>query len=115
MRRVSRLDYYTALSNYFYKTKGYVYPAISDKIVDELNTIRQYEELHGPIKKREAFIRVSLNLFAQLIGLIVFSILIIYVIKEVFHFTISYTPKNILLLTLAIIAFKVKFRLAKAQ
>ena len=115
MKRVSKLDYYAALRDYFYKTKGYVYPAISDKIVDELNTIRQYEELHDPLDRREAFIRVSLNLFAQLIGLIAYSILIIYVIKEVFHFTISCTPKNILLLTLAIIAFKVKFRLAKDQ
>ena len=115
MGRISKLDYYSALRGYFYKTKGYVYPAISDKIIDELNTIRQYEELHHPLNKREAFIRISLNLLAQLIGLIVYSILIIYVIKEVFHFTIHYTPKNILLLTLTIVAFKGKFRLAKEQ
>ena len=115
MRLVSKLDYYAALRDYFYKTKGYVYPAISDKIVGEIDTIKQYEERHGPLSKRQVIFRICLNLLAHLIGLIVYSILVIYVLGEVFDFTIAYTTKNILLLTLAILAFKVKFRLAKDQ
>jgi len=113
MKKVSKLDYYTALSDYFYKTKGYVYPAISDKIGDEINTIKLYEEQHGPLSKREVIFRFWMNLLGHLIGLIIYSTLVIYVLKEVFDFNIDYTLKNIFLLTLILIGYKARFRLAK--
>lgn len=113
MRRVSKLDYYIALSNYFYKTKGYVYPAISDKIGDEINIIKQYEGQHGPLSKREVIFRFWMNLLGHAIGLIIYSTLVIYVLREVFDFDIAYTFKNISLLALILIGYKARFRLAK--
>lgn len=112
MKHSSKAEYHNALRNYFYITRGYVFPKIHHKIEGDVNIIKQYEE-RNQFSKQDILIRILLNFLGELVGTIVYCVLIIFVIKEVFYFTIDYTPKNILLLTFTVIALKIKFRLAK--
>ena len=112
MRQPSKIEYEEALRSYFYKTKGYVFPSISHKIEGEINTIEQYGDPIKPLSKNQIILKSSLNFLAQVIGTIIYSTLIIYVLKEIFGIAVVYSFKNILLLTLVLLAYKVKFRLA---
>lgn len=112
MRQPSKIEYEEALRSYFYKTKGYVFPSISHKIEGEISTIEQYGDRNKPLSKSQVIIKACLNFIAQLVGTIIYSTLVIYVLKEVFGIAVIYSFKNILLLTLVLLAYKVKFRLA---
>lgn len=115
MRTPLKIEYYEALYNYYHKTKGHVPAAIVNKVDSENKTIIKYEEHHNPISKRQAIINASLNLFARIIGTITYSVLVVYVLKEVFGVSLTYSTKNILLLTLILFAYKAKFRLTNEK
>jgi pantothenate kinase len=114
MRQPSKIEYEEALRSYFHKTKGYVFPSISHKIEGEIITIEQYDDRNKALSKSQVIIKACLNFIAQLVGTIIYCTLAIYVLKEVFGIVVIYSFKNILLLTIVLLAYKVKFRLAES-
>jgi flagellar biosynthesis protein FliQ len=110
MKSPSKTDYDQALSNYFHKTKGHI-TQILHIVEVESNTITEYEKNNIPLSKIEIIIKACMTLLGRFIATIVFCVLFLYVLNEVFEMTISFSPKNIMLLTLIFFAYKTKFRM----
>ena len=115
MQKSSKADYHKALRNYFFITKGYVYSRILHKIEVDVNTINEYEATHRLPTKHEVIIRAIVDFLGQTVGAIVYCVIVVYVLKEVFDIDLSYSIKNILLLTLVVLGYKVKFRLGAKE
>ncbi|HEU5293022.1 MAG TPA: hypothetical protein VFU05_20395 [Cyclobacteriaceae bacterium] len=109
----SKTDYERALRSYFHKTKGYVIASVNDKLDAERDTINQYETKNEALGKDEVLRRTFLNVAGRVIGTILYCILVIFVLNEVFVLNIQISLKNVLLLTLIVFAFHTKFLLAK--
>jgi hypothetical protein len=111
MKQPSKIEYTQALSNYFHKTKGHVSPSIVFKVEVESNTIIEYEKHNSPVSKSEILFKAGISLLGRFMSTIAFCALLVYVLNNVFELAISYSAKNILLLTLIFFAYKTKFRL----
>jgi hypothetical protein len=114
MKLPSKLEYTEALSNYFHKTWGYVSHVVH-KVEAESNTIIEYEKHNIHLSKSQIVIKAGMMLLGRFLATIVFCILLIYVLNEVFEFKIQISAKNILLLTLIFFAYKAKFRLGSGD
>jgi hypothetical protein len=110
MKQPTKIEYNEALRNYFYKTRGHVTHVVH-KVEVEYNTIMEYDKYNVPLSKSEIVIKACMFFLGRFLATIVFCILIIFVLNEVFGVVVSYSITNILLLISAFFAYKIKFRL----
>ena len=111
MKQPSKIEYTEALSNYFHKTRGYV-THVAHKVETESNQIIEFEKHNIPLSKSEIVIKAGMMLLGRFLATIVFCFLFVYVLNAVFEISISFSAKNILLLTLVFFAYKTKLRLS---
>ncbi len=116
MKEPTQVTYHEALKNYYHKTKAHIFPNILYKIEGELDIIQKYDQLKSPVvKKDDALEKLILIIFVQTIRAIVITLLFIFVLNEVLKLDVDFSIKNILLIGILIMAWKVEFRFIKLK
>lgn len=116
MKEPTLVTYQEALKNYYDKTKAHIFPNILYKVKGDLDIIQKYDHLKSQVVKRDdALQKLIFIIFIQTLRAIIISLFFIFVLNEVLNLDVDFSIKNIMLIGLLILVWKVEYRFFKLK
>ena len=110
-KRYYKTAYQRALREYFLMTRGFLPRKLDDDLRENINTIIELDKQNKELEKHEVIVMILMNILAQFIGTSCHSFIVLYFVGEVLDLPVAHGFKNISLLALIIMGYKIKFRL----
>lgn len=97
---IERKEYIVALRSYFQKTQGEIPISLSRRVENEIGIIKGYERYTYEQERGQAKIHMVATFLLILLSSIATAVTIIWALNEVLDLAVSYSSKNVLILSL---------------